>query len=35
MQPINFSSFAFLESRLSSALVSFFWGASSGTPVYK
>jgi hypothetical protein len=31
MQAINFSSFAFLESRLSSALVSFLWGASSGT----
>jgi hypothetical protein len=32
MQDINFSSFAFLGSRLSSALVSFLWGASSGTP---
>jgi hypothetical protein len=32
MQAINCSSFAFLESRLSSAFVCFLWGASSGTP---
>jgi hypothetical protein len=31
MQAINCSSFAFLESRLSSAFVCFLWGASSGT----
>jgi hypothetical protein len=31
-QAINCSSFAFLESRLSSAFVCFLWGASSGTP---
>jgi hypothetical protein len=30
MQAINCSSFAFLESRLSSAFVCFLWGASSG-----
>jgi hypothetical protein len=35
MQAINFSSFAFLESRLSSALVSFLWGVSSRTPVHE
>jgi hypothetical protein len=35
MQAINCSSFAFLESRLSSAFVCFLWDASSGTPVYK
>jgi hypothetical protein len=34
MQAINCSSFAFLESRLSSAFVCFLCGAGSGTPVY-
>jgi hypothetical protein len=34
MHVINFSSFVFLESRLSSALASFLWEASSGTPVF-
>jgi hypothetical protein len=34
MQAINCSSFAFLESRLSSAFVCFLCGASSRTPVY-
>jgi hypothetical protein len=36
MQAINCSSFAFLESRLSSAFVCFLCGASSRTPcIYK
>jgi hypothetical protein len=34
MHVINFSSFVFLKSRLSSALASFLWEASSGTPVF-